>query len=108
MLAACILRGRPIPKSAGHLAVVVTDEDVSIAAEPLDMLGAASVVVSDSSWTLSQLDAIYRLPSAVIVFPENDEADVTTVGGVDPVTVGLLAEDLGEGAILHNRKIGSE
>src|SRR3546814_19715506 len=67
------------------------------------MLVAASVFVSDSLLTLSQLDAIYRLPSAVIVLPENDEADVTHVGGADPVTVGLCAEDLGEGAILHNR-----
>src|SRR3546814_7245052 len=46
---------------------------------------------------------MYRWPSAVIVLPENDEADVTPVGGADPVTVGLCAEDLGEGAILHNR-----
>src|SRR3546814_10238594 len=75
IVAAGSLRGLPIPKSAGPLAVVVTAEDVSIAAEPLDMLGAASVVVSDSLWTLSQLDAIYRLPSAVIVLPEHDEAD---------------------------------
>src|SRR3546814_4875972 len=54
IVAAGSLRGLPIPKSAGPLAVVVTAEDVSIAAEPLDMLGAASVVVSDSLWTLSQ------------------------------------------------------
>src|SRR3546814_5132393 len=67
------------------------------------MLGAGSVVVSDSLWNLWQIDAIYRLPSAVIVLPENDEACVTPVGGADPVTVGLCAEDLGEGAILHNR-----
>src|SRR3546814_14384080 len=76
IVAAGSLRGLPIPKYAGPLAVVVTAEDVSIAAEQFDMLGAASVVVSDSLWTLSQLDEIYSLPIAYIVLSDNSVAYV--------------------------------